>query len=81
MTQHEMILSYMEEYGSITPMECFTHLGITKLSTRIGEMRRGGLDIRQEMEKGKNRMGIETRYMRYSLAPEKTNKAGSVIVR
>lgn len=81
MNQHEMILSYLEEYGSITPMESFMHLGITKLSTRIGEMRRGGLDIRQELETGKNRLGERTHWMRYSLAPEKQNKAGSVIIR
>lgn len=80
MTQHEMILDYLEEYGSITPMECFTHLGITKLSTRIGEMRRGGLDIRQEMETGKNRRGEKTHWMRYSLA-EKQNKTESVVIR
>lgn len=79
MTQHEMILSYLEEYGSITPMESFMHLGITKLSTRIGEMRRGGLDIRQELETGKNRRGEQTHWMRYSLG--KTNKSGSVIVK
>lgn len=81
MNQHEMILSYLEEYGSITPMESFAALGITKLSTRIGEMRRGGLDIRQELETGQNRLGQQTRWMRYRLAPEKQNKAGSVVIR
>ena len=67
MTQIDMIYDYMEEYGSITPMECFAALGITKLSTRIGEMRRRGIEIEQAMETSKNRHGEERRYMRYRL--------------
>lgn len=35
--QHERILRFLDENGSITPMEAFSELGITKLSTRIGE--------------------------------------------
>lgn len=65
MRQHEMILNYIDEFGSITPMEAFSDLGITKLSTRIGEMIRGGMAIQKEMVEGQNRFGEPVRYMKY----------------
>ena len=70
MTQHEMILDYITEFGSITPMEAFGDLGITKLSTRISEMRKEGTEFKIEMLKGKNRYGKPTRYARYSFPDE-----------
>jgi len=47
MTHHERIYDYMDRFGSITPMEAFRDLGETKLATRIGEMRRKGIEIDQ----------------------------------
>ena len=70
MTQHEMILDYITEFGSITPMEAFGDLGITKLSTRISEMRKKGEKFKIEILKGKNRYGKPTRYARYSFPDE-----------
>ena len=69
MTQHEMIMKYIAEYGSITPMEAFD-IGITKLATRISEMRRDGVNFKIETVKGKNRYGKATRYARYSFPVE-----------
>ena len=43
MTQHERILDYMDRFGSITPMDAIFDLGITKLATRIGELRQLGV--------------------------------------
>ena len=40
MTQDERILEYIEEHGSISPMEAWNDLGITKLATRVSYMRR-----------------------------------------
>lgn len=65
MNQHEKILQYINDFGSISPMEAFIDLGITKLATRISEMRRDGIDFSQRMETGKNRYGEKTHYMRY----------------
>lgn len=45
MSQHERILDYINTFGSISPMEAFNDLGITKLSTRIGEMRADGITL------------------------------------
>ena len=70
MKQHERIMSYIDEFGSITPMEAFSDLGITKLSTRIGELARKGVKIHREMVAGENRYGEPVKYMRYRRAKE-----------
>ncbi len=62
MTQHEKIYSFLSKNEYITPMDAFRYLGITKLSTRIGEMRRKGIRIESEMVHDKN-----SSYMRYWL--------------
>lgn len=65
MTQYERIIQYINDFGSISPMEAFSDLGITKLATRISEMRRDGIEFDQRMEYSKNRYGEKTHYMRY----------------
>lgn len=67
MTQHEKIMRYLKERGSISPMEAFQNLGITKLSTRISEMRKSGIQFVKTYVTGKNRDGETDHYMRYSL--------------
>ena len=46
-TQIERIEEYINEYGSITPMDAFMDLGITKLATRISTMIRSGYAIKK----------------------------------
>ena len=70
MTQAERIIEFMEQNGSITSMDAFNDLGITKLSTRISEMRASGMAIDGVMEKKKNRFGEPVRFMRYSIVKE-----------
>lgn len=65
--QRERILLYIHEFGSITPMEAFRDLGITKLATRISEMSRQGIEFERQFVKAKNRFGEPVYYMRYSL--------------
>ena len=67
MKQSERILNYIHEFGSITPMQAFTDLGITKLATRVSEMKRDGVEFDQEMVTSKNRYGEPVHYMKYSL--------------
>ena len=62
------ILWYIHTYGSISPMEAFSDLGITKLSTRISEMRVLGIQFDQGYEGSTNRFGKKVRYMRYRKA-------------
>ena len=66
MTQHQRILQYMDDFGSISPMEAFSDLGITKLATRISEMIRDGYRIEKRMVNGQNRYGEKVSFMRYS---------------
>ena len=66
MTQRELILQYIEDFGSITPLQAFADLGITKLATRISEMRKDGMDFKIEMVRSKNRYGKSVSFARYS---------------
>lgn len=67
MSQHDRILRYIKTFGSITPMDAFQDLGITKLATRVSEMIRDGIPIEKTPEKSKNRFGDPVSYVRYSL--------------
>ena len=70
-TQHDRILQYIKSFGSITTLDAFRDLGITKLTTRISEMRSMGIDIEGKREAVKNRFD-ETCYInRYTLPKEK----------
>lgn len=66
MTQREAIINYITEFGSITPMEAFADLGITKLATRISEMRKDGQEFKIETVKSKNRYGKTVHFAKYS---------------
>lgn len=66
-TQREAILDYINEFGSITPMEAFADLGITKLATRISEMRKDGMRFKIETVKTTNRYEKPIHYAKYSL--------------
>ena len=66
MTQCEKIVDYIREFGSITTMEAFTDLGITRLASRIHDLQRMGFAIDREIVKGKNRYGESIHYMKYS---------------
>ena len=66
MTQCEKIVEYIREFGSITTMEAFTDLGITRLASRIHDLQSEGFNIDREIVKGKNRYGETIHYMRYS---------------
>lgn len=66
MTQREAIIDYIEKFGSITPMEAFSDLGITKLATRVSEMKKDGITLKHENIKCKTRLGRTTHYTRYS---------------
>lgn len=68
MTQHERILQYIDDFGSITPMQAFFDLGITKLATRISELSQRGYAFEKVYESSRNRYGECVHYMRYKRA-------------
>ena len=69
-TQGEMIVTYIQLFGSITPMDAFRDLGITKLATRVSELIRRGYVFKKTLERSKNRFGKTVHYMRYELVED-----------
>lgn len=69
MTQNEKVLAYLREYGSISSMEAFRVLGITRLSARIYELRERGYMIDNKPIRKKNG-GEYVHYDRYVLRNE-----------
>ena len=65
-TQCEMVLEYIELYGSITPIEAFYAINCMRLSARVADLRAEGYDIRTEIAKGTGK-----NYAIYSLADGK----------
>ena len=68
MTQPEMVMQYIEEFGSITPLEAFADLGVYRLSACIFVLRKRGNAIETSIEESTNRRGKTVRYARYRLA-------------
>ena len=68
MTQCERILKYLEDFGSITTYQAFVDLGITRLASRIHDIRRMGIEITSDTAIGKNRYGEITHYSVYRRA-------------
>ena len=67
MNRADRVLEYINEYGSITPLEAFRDLGYTRLSAAIFELKRAGYNIITERKTGKNRRGQFITYACYSL--------------
>lgn len=65
MTQRDKILNYLDRYGSISPMEAYADLKITKLATRISEMKKDGMNFVGKMVYTKNGDGETVCYKRY----------------
>lgn len=67
-SQQAQIVEYLVVNEWITPLIAFTELGITKLATRISELKRRGFLFDQKMIEVKNRRGETVRVMAYRLA-------------
>ena len=68
MTQVQRIIQYMNDFGSISTMEAFTELGITRLASRIHEIRKMGIGIETETVKSRNRYDEPVHFNRYRIA-------------
>ena len=68
MTQKGRIRQYLDDFGSITPLEALRDLGVMRLGARIWELNRMGYTIVRDTEVSKNRYGQTTRYARYRMA-------------
>ena len=66
-TQESRILSYLNEFGSITQLEAIRDLGIMRLASRVSDMRKKGIRIVGAFETVKNRYGENCSIKRYRL--------------
>lgn len=69
-TQEQRVVEYINEFGSITSLEAFRDLGVTRLSAKIYNLRKRGYIVVNHDEKCKNRYGDVVHYVRYSLKSE-----------
>lgn len=67
MTQQEMILYHIKQYGSISPLEAMKQYGIMRLASRIHDLKKQGYVFNREVVTTKNRFGEPVRFVRYSL--------------
>ena len=66
-TQNRRILQFLDEHGSITPMEAIENLGVMRLAARIKELEAVGHRFDHEMVYGQGQYG-GVHYMRYRRA-------------
>lgn len=66
-TQCERILRHLRDYGSITQGEAYSEYGITRLASRINDLKKRGFRISSETVEGKNRYGEATHFSLYRL--------------
>lgn len=69
-TQADRVLEYIQKFGSITTLEAYRDLGVTRLSARIFELRARGLEIDSTSITSKNRYGENCTYAKYYLRKE-----------
>ena len=63
--QTEMVLQYLERYGTITPVDAMREFGIMRLASRISDLKRAGFDIKSRMKQSTNRFGKPVHYAEY----------------
>lgn len=70
-TQCDKVLQFIKVNGSITSMQAFYNLGVTRLAARIANLRERGVDIESKTVSGKAKDGTPIHYSVYSLSHEK----------
>lgn len=66
--QQQRVLNYMLDYGSISSLEAFRDLGVTRLSAVIFCLKRKGFVIKSTTESRVNRYGEPVHFSRYMVA-------------
>lgn len=70
--QIDRILRYIEEMGSITPLEALRELGVMRLASRMSDIKSMGYNIEKSWVTAVNKWGEPVRYMRYAIKKEET---------
>ena len=76
MNQCEMIIKYLNDFGSITTFESYSELGITRLPSRIWDLKQQGYEFKEEWISRKNRYGKQISFKKYELKGELIWKTG-----
>ena len=71
MTQTERVLQYLKDFGSITPLQALSDLGVMRLGARIWDLRQAGYPITRRMVGSKNRYGETVSFAEYRLEENK----------
>lgn len=66
MSQAKEVIDFIRQNGSITTMQAFG-LGITRLASRVHDIRAYGINVEKEMVTVKNRRGEDCRVARYTI--------------
>lgn len=69
-TQENAVIDYMTRFGSITSMDAFMDLGVTRLAAVIFNIKEHGHKVDTEWEATTNRYGNPVSFVRYSLKDE-----------
>lgn len=67
MTQCERVLQYMEDFGTINPLQAFADIGVLRLAARISDLKKDGHKISRKIVTGKNRYGDAVYFAEYEL--------------
>ena len=67
MTQCERVLQYMQDFGSINPLEAMKDLGVMRLASRVSDLKQEGYQIERQIVTTKNRYCEPTHYAEYRL--------------
>lgn len=74
MPQCEMVLQYMKDFGSITPLDAMREFGCMRLASRISDLKTNGHRIGRRMHTGTNRYGSPVRYAEYYIEEEQNEQ-------
>ena len=70
-TQRQRVLDYMHDFGSITQHQASLDLGVSRLASRISELKKMGFPIVSEFVPVKNRYGETCHIKRYRVEGQK----------
>ena len=66
-THCEQIVEYMEQFGSINPLQALQDIGCFRLASRISDLKKMGYPIISKRVNYKNRLGEDKHFNEYRL--------------
>lgn len=71
MTQCERVLKYLDDFGSINPLQAMADLGVMRLAARVSNLKKDGYPISRRMVVAKNRYGETICFAEYRMEEQK----------